>query len=175
MDTSRVEFAEDASVPPRSVSSTRSKPYKLLGFVSVQVGFFVAEGARWVLLVPTALGEVCSHIVSGARISPLIGFGVVFVNFVLGCLIGGGMLGAMIDEVNQRVIEVLLSIPTALLWMALAAVIPRDCSVMQIYVATTIVLAVVGCRSGVHRARQAAFAARGGLHPGGQDRRRHLD
>ena len=90
--------------------------------------------------------DVYSRTISGARISLLIGFGGVFVSFVLGCLIGGvsGMFGGAVDEVIQRIIEVLLSIPTIPLWMALAAAIPRDWSVTQTYFAITIVLAVVG-------------------------------
>ena len=41
-------------------------------------------------------------------------------------------------------IDVLLSIPTIPLWMALAAAIPRDWTVLQTYFAITIVLAIVG-------------------------------
>jgi peptide/nickel transport system permease protein len=41
-------------------------------------------------------------------------------------------------------IDVLLSIPTIPLWMALAAAIPRDWTVIQTYFAITIVLAIVG-------------------------------
>ena len=41
-------------------------------------------------------------------------------------------------------IDVLLSIPTIPLWMALAAAIPRDWTVLQTYFAITMVLAIVG-------------------------------
>ncbi|MGA0889034.1 MAG: ABC transporter permease, partial [bacterium] len=48
------------------------------------------------------------------------------------------------DNLIQRMIDVLLSIPTIPLWMALAAAIPRDWTVIQTYFAITIVLAIVG-------------------------------
>jgi len=82
----------------------------------------------------------------GMRISLFIGLGGVFFSFILGCLFGGisGYFGGLIDNVIQRMIDVLLSIPTIPLWMALAAAIPRDWTVIQTYFAITIVLAIVG-------------------------------
>ncbi len=146
-ETFRVQFTEDESAPSAIRFFVRTEPYKLLGFIPAQVRFFGTDGAPVFLFGTDRLGrDVYSRTVSGARISLLIGFGGVFVSFVLGCLIGGvsGMFGGMVDEVIQRVIEVLLSIPTIPLWMALAAAIPRDWSVTQTYFAITIVLAVVG-------------------------------
>ena len=146
-ETFRVQFTEDDSAPSAIRFFVRTEQYKLLGFIRAQVRFFGTDGAPVFLFGTDRLGrDVYSRTISGARISLLIGFGGVFVSFVLGCLIGGvsGMSGGMIDEVIQRVIEVLLSIPTIPLWMALAAAIPRDWSVTQTYFAITIVLAVVG-------------------------------
>ena len=82
----------------------------------------------------------------GMRISLFIGLGGVFFSFVLGCLFGGisGYFGGFIDNIIQRMIDVLLSIPTIPLWMALAAAIPRDWTVLQTYFAITMVLAIVG-------------------------------
>jgi peptide/nickel transport system permease protein len=90
--------------------------------------------------------DLFSRTFYGARISLFIGFGGVFLSFVLGCTLGGisGYFGGVIDDVIQRTIEVLLSMPTIPLWMALAAAIPRRWSVTQTYFAITLVLAVVG-------------------------------
>jgi peptide/nickel transport system permease protein len=90
--------------------------------------------------------DLFSRTLYGARISLFIGFGGVFLSFVLGCTLGGisGYFGGVIDDIIQRTIEVLLSMPTIPLWMALAAAIPRMWSVTQTYFAITLVLAVVG-------------------------------
>ena len=146
-ETFRVEFTEDhaARFPIRFF--VRTERYELAGFIPARVRLFGTDGAPVFLFGTDRLGrDVYSRTISGARISLLIGFGGVFVSFVLGCLIGGvsGMFGGAVDEVIQRIIEVLLSIPTIPLWMALAAAIPRDWSVTQTYFAITIVLAVVG-------------------------------
>ena len=146
-ETFRVEYAENTAAPSPIRFFVRTERYKLLGFIPARVRLFGTDGAPVFLFGTDRLGrDVYSRTVSGARISLLIGFGGVFVSFVLGCLIGGisGMFGGAVDEVIQRVIEVLLSIPTIPLWMALAAAIPRDWSVTQTYFAITIVLAVVG-------------------------------
>lgn len=44
----------------------------------------------------------------------------------------------------QRVIEILRSIPTIPLWMGLAAALPNDWSVTQVYLAITVILSLVG-------------------------------
>ena len=116
--------------------------------------FFGTDGALVFLFGTDRLGrDVYSRTVSDARMSLLIGFGGVFVSFVLGCLISGvsGMFGGMVDEV-------LLSIPTIPLWMALEAAIPRHWRVTETYFTITIVLAVVGWA--VWRASCAASCCR---------------
>ncbi len=48
------------------------------------------------------------------------------------------------DTVIQRIIEILRSIPTIPLWMGLAAALPRDWSIVQIYFAITIIISLLG-------------------------------
>ena len=65
---------------------------------------------------------------------------------VLGLIIGGvsGLVGGPVDNVIQRFIEVIMSIPTIPLWMALAAAVPREWSAVQVYFAITVILSLVG-------------------------------
>ena len=51
-------------------------------------------------------------------------------SLLLGVVLGGisGYFGGIVDTVIQRIIEILRSIPTIPLWMALAAALPRDWS-----------------------------------------------
>ena len=51
---------------------------------------------------------------------------------------------ASIDTVIQRVIEILRSIPTIPLWMGLAAALPNDWSVIQVYFAITVIISLIG-------------------------------
>jgi peptide/nickel transport system permease protein len=68
----------------------------------------------------------------------------VLIAFVLGLLIGGasGYFGGVVDNVIQRSIDLLLSIPGIPLWMALSAVVPRSWSTEQTYFAITVVLSL---------------------------------
>ena len=71
----------------------------------------------------------------------------VSIGLLLGVILGGisGYYGGGIaDTVIQRLIEILQSIPAIPLWMGLAAAVPRDWSVTQVYFAITIILAFLG-------------------------------
>jgi peptide/nickel transport system permease protein len=46
-----------------------------------------------------------------------------------------GFYGGWIDTLIQRIIEIFRSIPTIPLWMGLAAALPRDWSILQVYFA----------------------------------------
>ncbi len=53
-------------------------------------------------------------------------------------------MGGFLDEIIQRAIDLLISIPHIPLWMALAAALPRDWTTVKTYFAITIVLSIVG-------------------------------
>ncbi len=136
-ETFEVEFVEN-----------KKKPVKINFFIAgdANLKFYYSE-KPFFLFGGDRLGrDLYTRTMIGMRISLFIGLGGVFFSFVLGCLFGGisGYFGGFIDSVIQRMIDVLLSIPTIPLWMALAAAIPRDWSVLQTYFAITIVLAIVG-------------------------------
>jgi len=75
-----------------------------------------------------------------------IGLVSVALSLVLGVVLGGvsGYFGGAIDSVIQRIIEILRSIPTIPLWMGLAAAVPNDWSVLQVYFAITIIISLIG-------------------------------
>lgn len=89
--------------------------------------------------------DVLSRILYGMRISLTIGLIGVSVSFVLGMLIGGlaGYYGGWIDEVAQRLIEMLRSIPHLPLWLALAAILPVTWSPLLVYFGITIILGLI--------------------------------
>jgi peptide/nickel transport system permease protein len=90
--------------------------------------------------------DVWSRLMYGTRTSLTIGLAGVALSLVLGVVLGGisGYVGGLIDTVIQRVVEILRSVPTIPLWMGLAAALPRDWSVLQVYLAITVIISLIG-------------------------------
>jgi peptide/nickel transport system permease protein len=104
------------------------------------------EGGTMFLLGSDRLGrDMLSRILYGMRISLTIGIVGVAVSIVLGMLLGGlaGYYGGWVDDVVQRVIEVVRSIPHLPLWLALAAILPVTWSPLLIYFGITIILGLI--------------------------------
>jgi peptide/nickel transport system permease protein len=105
-----------------------------------------AIGGQMFLLGTDRLGrDVLSRIIYGARISLTIGLIGISISFVLGIVIGGfaGYRGGIFDLLVQRVIEVLQSLPSLPLWMALAAIMPVTWSPIIVYFGITIILGIL--------------------------------
>ena len=95
-----------------------------------------------------------------AQVSMSIGLVGVTLSLFLGILLGGisGFYGGVVDSVIQRAIEIIRSIPAIPFWMGLAAFLPRDWSVLQIYFAITIIISVLGW-TGLARVVRGRFLA----------------
>ncbi len=107
-----------------------------------------------------------SRIIYGTRISLTVGLLGIALTFALGISFGGiaGYYGGWVDNVIQRVIEVIRSFPELPLWMALSAALPVTWSPLLVYFGITMILATARLdRPRARRALQAAGAARGGL------------
>ncbi|MDW6025615.1 ABC transporter permease [Mesorhizobium sp. BAC0120] len=105
-----------------------------------------AEGGHMFLLGTDRLGrDVLSRIIYGARISLTIGLIGISISFILGIVIGGlaGYHGGWFDLIVQRIIEVLQSLPSIPLWMALAAIMPVTWSPIIVYFGITIILGML--------------------------------
>lgn len=88
--------------------------------------------------------DLLSRMIHGTRTSMTLGLLGVILSLVLGIILGGisGFFGGWIDNVIQRTIEIIRSVPTIPLWMGLAAAMPPDWTVIQIYVAITIIISL---------------------------------
>jgi peptide/nickel transport system permease protein len=147
MDTLKRNYADN----PKKVEKLRffcsGDKYKFWGMF--ESSFHVvcpAEGGQFFLMGSDRLGrDVFSRLLYGARVSLTIGLFGVAVSFVLGIVIGGlaGYHGGWFDLIVQRIIEVLQSIPSIPLWMALAAIMPVTWSPMLIYLGITAILGLL--------------------------------
>ena len=90
--------------------------------------------------------DIFSRIVYGSRISLSVGLIGILFTFVLGMSIGGvsGYVGGKGDLLIQRGIEIINSLPRLPLWIALAAVMPKDWSALRVYFGITLVLSLLG-------------------------------
>lgn len=125
--------------------------YKFLGLIETDrhlVGAIDAEQAGQVYLLGTdRLGrDQWSRLAYATRISMTIGMISVILSVVLGLLLGGisGYFGGWPDLVIQRLIELLQSLPTIPIWLALTAALPRTWSPEKVFFAITIILALRG-------------------------------
>ena len=125
--------------------------YKLLGMIETDrhlVGAADAEQAGQVYLLGTdRLGrDQWSRLSYATRISMTIGMISVILSVVLGLVLGGisGYFGGWPDMVIQRLIELLQSLPTIPIWLALTAALPRTWSPEKVFFAITIILALRG-------------------------------
>ena len=125
----------------------RGDSYKFWGLVKSDLHLVCpAVGGQMFLLGTDRLGrDVLSRILYGARISLTIGLIGIAISFCLGIVIGGlaGYWGGVFDLVVQRLIEVLQSLPSLPLWMALAAIMPVTWSPIVIYFGITVILGII--------------------------------
>jgi len=125
----------------------KGKPYKFLFLFPTDIHLFGVKDGNVFLFGTDDMGrDIFSRVLYGSRISLSIGLVGVFISFLLGLTLGGisGYFGGVVDNVIQRTIDFLISIPTLPLWMGLAAALPREWSVTKLYLAITIILSLVG-------------------------------
>ncbi|MDP7578983.1 MAG: ABC transporter permease [SAR202 cluster bacterium] len=129
-------------------------PWTFLGLVHFDHHLVCIEGGaegQYGRAAPFVLGtdvlgrDMYSRILAGTRLSLSIGVLGVAISLVLGVTLGGisGFYGGWADNVIQRIIEITRSIPTIPLWVALAASVPRDWSIVQVYFGITVILSLV--------------------------------
>jgi peptide/nickel transport system permease protein len=147
MDTLKRNYTENRDDVQKLRFFCSGDPYNFWGAVPGAFHFVCpAEGGQMFLLGTDRLGrDVLSRIIYGARISLTIGLIGVAFSFVLGIVIGGlaGYHGGTFDLIVQRIIEVLQSLPSIPLWMALAAIMPVTWSPIIIYFGITIILGLL--------------------------------
>ncbi|MFZ6027005.1 MAG: ABC transporter permease [Chloroflexota bacterium] len=127
-------------------------PYKFLGLFPADRHLFgpVDPAQPVYLLGADRLGrDLFSRVIIGTRVSMSIGLIGVLLSLVLGIFLGGisGYYGGAIDQLIQRTIDFLRSIPSIPLWMGLAAALPLQWPPQTVYFAITVILSLIGWTS----------------------------
>ena len=148
--TFKKEYTVDPDVKIPLKFFVRGFEYNFLGLIRTDRHLFglAAESGRAAphLIGTDVLGrDLLSRTLYGTRISMSIGLVGVGISLFLGIVLGGisGYYGGYVDTVIQRLIEILRSIPTIPLWIALAASVPRDWSTVQIYFSITVIISLL--------------------------------
>jgi peptide/nickel transport system permease protein len=115
-----------------SLRDPQIKPVKLLPGIPSRWHLFGTDGPGKLNLLGTdeAARDQFSRLLFGGRISLSIGLVGVIISYPLGMLVGGlsGYFGGFVDTILMRLVEVLMTIPSIYLLIALAAVLPPGLS-----------------------------------------------
>lgn len=145
----RKTWKVDESVIVPAGFLVQGEPYKFWGLIPWNRHLVGPQnpGDPFYLLGSDKSGrDVFSRIIYSSRISLTVGLVGVTLSLTLGILLGGisGLLGGWLDNVIQRTIEIVMSVPTLPLWLAFAAVVPLDWGPLRVYFMISVILSLVG-------------------------------
>lgn len=164
LETLKREYAEDTTRIERIRFFCQGDAYQFWGLVPMRFHLMCpAEGGTLFLLGTDRLGrDMLSRILVGARISLTVGLVGIAVSFALGMVLGGlaGYYGGWVDNLTQRLIEVIRSFPELPLWMALSAALPVTWSPLVVYFGITIILGLLDWTGLARAVRSKLLAVR---------------
>ena len=161
--------AEDKLLPVRFF--VRGHRYRVLGLFDTDLHLLGLDPPhRLYLLGADAFGrDMLARLLYGGQISMTVGWVGVILTLIFGSILGAasGYWGGLIDDLMQRIIEVIRTFPTVPLWAALAAILPPisdSFTGVHRYFLITVILSLVGwtglarqLRAKVMSYRQADF------------------
>ena len=161
-ETFAVRYEEDESAIYPIRFWVHGDRYKFWGVFWTDVHLFGVDGDQRYYLLGTdqQARDMFSRIVYGTRLSMSIGLIGVAISFVLAIVFGtiSGYFGGLADIIIQRVIEVIMCVPSLPLWMALAVAIPLTWSITKVFFFITLILSLIGW-AGLARAVRSKLLA----------------
>jgi len=147
--TFRRTFAEDTTKTHPVHFFVKGKEYKFWGLFKTKTHIIGLKDpdAPFFIMGTDSLGrDLFTRTLYGSRISLSFAFLGIILTVILGIILGGisGYFGGVTDTVIQRLIDLLLCIPTIPLWMALAAALPSDWSPAKIYLGMVMIFSIIG-------------------------------
>ncbi|MEQ8671878.1 MAG: ABC transporter permease [Aggregatilineales bacterium] len=125
----------------------RGEPYALFGIIETDIRLFGPKtpGAPFYLLGGDEIGhDLFSRIIFASRISLSIGLVGVGLSTTIGIILGGisGLLGGTVDNIIQRLIEIINSVPDLPILIAIAAMVPIDWPIVRVYFIITLIISL---------------------------------
>ena len=141
-------YTEDAAVRYPVYPFARGAEYTFYGLFRTDIHLFgTGEDNPMFLLGTDRFGrDMLSRIIVGGRVSLTIGLLAVFISLTLGSALGviSGYYGGHVDNLIQRVIELIFAFPSIPILMALSAILPPEWPSHLVFMGIVTVLALVG-------------------------------
>lgn len=164
-ETARVIYERDTTKIVPVKFFVEDGEYNLLGLFPTKTHLFGTNDRKNKinLLGTDTLGrDLFTRLLYGARVTLSAGIIGVAFSFVIGLFIGSiaGYYGGVVDNIIQRLMEFIRSVPTIPLWMGLAAALPIAWDPLFVYVLITFILALIGWTHLARVVRGRFFALR---------------
>jgi peptide/nickel transport system permease protein len=147
-DPSNLIYVEDRSTIVPLQLFARGESYRLFGVLRADRHLFGVDAPYRVFLMGADQSgrDVFSRLLYGAQVSLTVGLVGLAISFSLGLVLGGisGYFGGWVDTVIMRSTELLLSIPSLYLILALRGIFPTELPSQQVYLAIVVILAFIG-------------------------------
>jgi peptide/nickel transport system permease protein len=135
LETGDRQLIEDKDKPSPLHFFVKGSSYKIFGLIPSDRHLFGTNGEGTINLLGTddQARDQFSRLIYGGKISLFIGLVGICISFPLGMIVGGisGYFGGILDSVIMRLLEVMMTIPSIYLLVALAAVLPPGISSAQ--------------------------------------------
>jgi len=145
--TFQVMWTEDESQKYPIHFFVQGSEYKILGFIPSSLHLYgVAEGGSIYILGTDKMGrDLWGKECEAGRISLTMSLFGAVISIAIGSVLGvaSGYYGGTIDNVLQRFTEFVAAFPNLPLWMALAALVPKTADSFTVFIAMSLIFAML--------------------------------